>query len=86
MPSEMQQITVDDFRQHLDKYLLSRTPLTIVGEGRTVGYFMPVHKPDPAALEAFKRAAKELQDLMAAHGITEDEVVKEFDALRKQKR
>jgi hypothetical protein len=52
---------------------------------RTLGHWIPVRRRlSEENLAALTRAAEELQAFMAKHGITEDEVVREFNALRRQ--
>lgn len=81
-----QTISTREFRTQLAKYLESQEPLAISKHGRTIGYYIPAQQPlEQQELEALKRGMQKLQSLLAAHGINEDDVVAEFNHLRKVK-
>lgn len=72
-----------EFREDMARYLDSPTPVAITRHGQTVGYYVPVGGHlDQAELLAPKRAVEQLEALLAEHGATEDEVVREFRARR----
>jgi len=77
-------VGIREFREKLATYVLeSDTPVAITRHGDTVGYFIPVRRKrtdeDRAAL---KNAAAQLDVLLAAKGITEEEVVADFKRWR----
>lgn len=79
----LERIGVREFRQNLAKYLDAAAPVAVMRHGQTVGYFVPAHRePVQAELEALKQAAAKLDALLAAHQISEDELVQEFRQLR----
>ncbi len=79
-------ISTREFRTQLAKYLESQEPLAISKHGRTIGYYIPAQQPiEQQELETLKRGMQKLQSLLATHGINEDDVVAEFNHLRKQK-
>ena len=85
----MEHITVGirEFRENLAAYLLeSDTPVAITRHGDTVGYYIPARRKrteeERAALE---EAAKRLADVLAAKGLTEDELVADFKKWRAAK-
>jgi hypothetical protein len=45
-----------------------------------------IKKPPKEALIALCRSAEKMSELLKAHGISEDEIIAEFDAMRKQAR
>ncbi len=45
-----------------------------------------IKKPSKEALLAFRRSSQKMAELLKAHGISEDEIIAEFNALRKQAR
>jgi hypothetical protein len=45
-----------------------------------------IKKPPKEALIALRRSAEKMSELLKAHGISEDEIIAEFDAMRKQAR
>lgn len=81
----LQKIGIREFRNNLAKYLNSATPIAVMRYGQTVGYFLPIHQePEQAELEALKIAAQKLDELLAAKGVSEDELVDEFRQLRER--
>lgn len=74
---------VREFRQSLSEFIDQSEPVTVTRHGQTVGLFIPVHPDRAAALAAYAAAAKKASALLAELGATEDEVVAEFDELRK---
>lgn len=84
MTGQMVQVGVREFREDLAQYLDSPVPLAITRNGRTIGFFIPKRGLDEQEIAAFRRATDELHALMAEYGITEDEVVREFQALHEQ--
>jgi hypothetical protein len=86
----MEHITVGirDFRENLAAYLLeSEGPVAITRHGDTIGYFIPArHKRSEAERRALKEAAAQLDALLVAEGVTEDELVADFKRWRAAKR
>jgi antitoxin (DNA-binding transcriptional repressor) of toxin-antitoxin stability system len=74
---------VREFRQGLSDFIDQSEPVTVTRHGQTVGLFIPVHPDRKAAVAAYAEAAKKASALLAELGMTEDEVVAEFDELRK---
>lgn len=75
-----------EFREHLPQYLLSSSPVAITRHGETMGFYIPTrHHPEQADLEALKQATLQLEKLLALNGLTVDELVTEFRALREKK-
>jgi hypothetical protein len=80
-------VGIREFRENLATYLESRTPVAITRHGATVGIFVPTRpKPSQADLEAFRVAGEKMQELIAAAGTTEEEIVRDFRRLRRQRR
>jgi PHD/YefM family antitoxin component YafN of YafNO toxin-antitoxin module len=76
-------VGVREFREDLAEYLDSPTPVAVTRHGQTVGYYIPARGDmDEQELLGFKRAVEQLAALQAEHGISEDEVVREFRARR----
>lgn len=81
MVERLVRVGVREFREDLAGYLDSAVPVAITRHGQTVGYYVPAaRKPGDQELLALSHAVEQLQALMAAHGISEDEVVLEFRA------
>jgi antitoxin (DNA-binding transcriptional repressor) of toxin-antitoxin stability system len=86
----MEPVTVGirEFRENLATYLLeSNAPVAITRHGDTIGYFIPARRKrtdrDRAAL---KEAAAKMDAMLAAKGLTEDELVEDFKRFRAAKR
>jgi antitoxin (DNA-binding transcriptional repressor) of toxin-antitoxin stability system len=74
---------VREFRQGLSDFIDQSEPVTVTRHGQTVGLFIPVHPDRKAAIAAYAEAAKKATALLAELGMTEEEVVAEFDELRR---
>ncbi len=80
---ETTKVGIREFRSGLAEYIASETPVAITRHGQTVGYFIPAHGQADADLAALKRAAAELDRLLAARSVDVDAVAAEFKAVRK---
>ena len=85
---EAVKIGIREFRDNLATYLLeSDGPMAITRHGDTVGYYIPARrKRVDADRAALKEAAARWQEVLAGHGITEDEAVADFKKWRKARR
>jgi hypothetical protein len=72
-----------EFRAGLADYIASDTPVAVTRHGQTVGYFIPTHGQADADLASLKKAAAELDRLLAAKSVDVDEIAAEFKAARK---
>ncbi|MBI4212730.1 MAG: type II toxin-antitoxin system Phd/YefM family antitoxin [Chloroflexi bacterium] len=82
--AELIHVGVREFRDSLAEYLDAATPVAITRHGQTVGYYVPARgKVDERELASLKEAVSQLESLLAEHGITEDEVVREFRTRRR---
>lgn len=81
-------VGIRDFRENLATYLLeSDAPVAITRHGDTVGYFIPARrKRSEAERVVLKEAAARLNALLAAKGVTEEELVADFKRWRASKR
>jgi antitoxin (DNA-binding transcriptional repressor) of toxin-antitoxin stability system len=80
-------VGIREFRENLSSYLESTTPVAITRHGSTIGIFVPAKpKASQADLEALRLAGEKMQELIAAAGITEDEIVGDFKRLRRARR
>jgi PHD/YefM family antitoxin component YafN of YafNO toxin-antitoxin module len=81
-------VGIREFRDKLASYLLeSDVPVAITRHGDTVGYYIPARrKRTEADRAALKEAASRLQVVLAAEGISEDEILKDFKQWRGSKR
>lgn len=83
-----QSVGIREFRDKLATYLLTADkPLAITRHGDTIGYYLPrKRKTTEAEWKVLDEAHARLQAEMNAAGVTEDDIVKEFDRLRKRER
>jgi len=81
-------VGIREFRDNLANYLLeSDAPVAITRHGDTVGYYIPARrKRSDSEKEALLEAGTRMQEMLAATGITEEEVVADFKKLRSGKR
>ena len=83
MNTAVLKVGMREFRSHLPQYVLTSIPVAITRHGETVGYYIPArHHAEKSELDALKQAAFQLEKLLAAHGISEDELFAEFRSLR----
>jgi hypothetical protein len=84
---ETVKIGIREFRENLAGYLESRTPLAITRHGETLGFYIPAQKRSrKAELEAMRAAAKDLDEMIASWGATEDELMSEYKEIRRATR
>jgi len=80
-------VGIREFRENLSDYLESKTPVAITRHGATIGIYVPTKpKPSQADLEALRVAGEKMQELIAAAGTSEEELVKGFEQLRRERR
>jgi hypothetical protein len=80
-------VGIRQFREQLGSYLESAKPVAITKHGRTVGFYIPVHRsPEIEEREALREAGRRLDAWMAEQKVSEDELVAEFEHSRKSSR
>ncbi|MFT3887803.1 MAG: hypothetical protein QM713_06530 [Arachnia sp.] len=79
-------VGVREFRQSLAEFIDQSDPVTVTRHGQAVGLFIPIHRDRKAEIAAYVAAARKADALLAEWGVSEDELVAEFDALRKGER
>ena len=80
-------VGIREFRENLANYLESTTPVAITRHGATIGIFVPTKpKPSQADLDALRLAGQKMQQLVAAAGTSEDEILADFKKLRRERR
>ena len=83
----METVGMREFREKLAGYLESSTPLAIMRHGETLGYYIPARKRSrKAELEALHAAAKDLHEMIASWGASEDELMEEYKEIRQAAR
>jgi hypothetical protein len=80
-------VGIREFRERLSSYLESKTPVAITRHGATIGVYIPTKpKPSQADLEALRVAGEKMQELIAAAGTTEEEIMEDLKKLRRERR
>lgn len=87
MSANVLRVGIREFRAHLQQYLLaSPTPVAVTRHGETVGFYIPArHSADKTEIDSLKQAALRFEKLLVSHGLTEDELLSDFRALREGK-
>jgi antitoxin (DNA-binding transcriptional repressor) of toxin-antitoxin stability system len=81
---ETEKIGMREFRENLAGYLEAGKPLAITRHGETLGFYIPAQKKSrKAEVEAMRAAAKELDAMIAAWDASEDELVREYNEIRR---
>jgi hypothetical protein len=84
---ETVKIGIREFREKLAGFLESDKPLAITRHGETLGFYIPAQKRNRRAeLQAMRAAAKDLDEMIAAWGASEDELMDEFKQIRRSAR
>ncbi|MDJ0599033.1 MAG: type II toxin-antitoxin system Phd/YefM family antitoxin [Crocosphaera sp.] len=79
----LHKIEIQELQENLDEYLKLKSPVAVTHKGHTIGYFVPTPvEIDSEDIKSFKVAATKLDKMLAEKGITEDELVAEFQQLR----
>jgi len=78
-------VGIREFREHLQQYLTTTSPVAVTRHGETIGFYIPARHqhPDKLQLATLKQAAEDLERLLDKHKLTEDELFAEFRTLRK---
>ena len=86
MSMQSVRVGIREFRENLASYIESSTPVAITRHGETVGFYVPARrKREQADLEALRKAGEQLDAMIAAAGTTEDELVEDFKAARRNR-
>jgi len=77
-------VGIREFRENLASYIESSTPVAITRHGQTVGFYVPARrKPQQADLDALRKAGEQLDALISAAGVGEDELIDDFKKARR---
>ncbi len=80
-------IGMREFRENLAGFLESGTPLAIMRHGATLGFYIPAQKRNrKAELEAMRAAARDLDEMIASWGASEEDLMKEYKRIRRATR
>ena len=80
-------IGIREFRENLASVIEGDSAVAITRHGETVGYYLPARRrPTKEAIARFDAAAAKVQGEMARLGVTEEELVADFEELRRKAR
>jgi antitoxin (DNA-binding transcriptional repressor) of toxin-antitoxin stability system len=84
---QTQKVGIREFRERLAAFLEASTPVAITRHGETLGYYIPARPSrNELDLTALRNAAAQLDALLAASGVTEDELVNDFKEARRNRK
>jgi hypothetical protein len=79
-----EKIGMREFRENLAGYLEAGKPLAITRHGETLGFYIPAQKKNrKAEVDAMRAAAKELDAMIASWGASEDDLMQEYQEIRR---
>jgi len=80
-------VGIREFRERLATFLEAGAPVAITRHGETIGFYIPTRrKPKNEDLTALRTAAAQLDAMIEAAGVTEDELVEDFKKARRSGR
>jgi PHD/YefM family antitoxin component YafN of YafNO toxin-antitoxin module len=81
-------VGIREFREKLATYLLETDEtVAVTRHGDVVGYYIPTRrKRTDAERTALEEAASRLQQAMAAAGVSEDDIIRDFKRWRRTER
>jgi hypothetical protein len=86
MTDNVEKVNIREFRNNMAKYTVGTMPFAVIKHGHTVGYYIPVHvKPEKKDYENLQIAADAFEKMMQDAGLSEDTLLEDFKALRKEK-
>ncbi len=79
-------VGIREFGAHLYKYTKeNQAPIALTSHGETIGYYIPAqpqaHKKD---IESLRQAVIKLSNILAEKGLSEDDIVADFQEFKKQ--
>jgi hypothetical protein len=85
--SEIESIKISEFKEHLGEYTRKNSkPIALTNDGETIGYYIPTQpQPQKKGLEFLRQSVVKLSNMLAEKGLTEDDIVADFQELRKQR-
>jgi hypothetical protein len=84
----MKVVTVRDFRDKASEMFRSSDVILVTRDGAPAGFFLPWDSPDlPVEVrrEVFLRLSEQIGAGLAAHGVSEQEVLDDFAASRRRR-
>ncbi|MBE9259915.1 MULTISPECIES: type II toxin-antitoxin system Phd/YefM family antitoxin [Aphanizomenonaceae] len=81
---DIQSVGIKEFRANLHKYTQQTSePIAITSHGVPIGYYIPTQPtPQKQDLMALQAAVQKIQQLLETRGISEDELLADFQNAR----
>lgn len=76
-------VGIREFRASLAEYIDTDVPVTITRHGQAVGLVVPLRRPSAEGLQRLAAAAARVREAMPLNADEVEEVVADFDALRR---
>ena len=82
---EIQSVGIKEFRANLQKYTKQASePIAITSHGAPIGYYIPTQQtPQKQDLIALQEAAQKIRQLLETKGITEDNLLTDFQNIQR---
>ena len=82
---DIQSVGIKEFRANLHKYTQQTSePIAITSHGVPIGYYIPTQPtPQKQDLMALQAAVQKIQQLLETRGISEDELLEDFQNTKK---
>ena len=82
---EIQSVGIKEFRANLQKYTKQTSEaITVTSHGVPIGYYIPIQQiPQKQDFLALQEAAQKIRQLLETKGITEDELLADFQNVQK---
>ncbi|MEA5532978.1 prevent-host-death family protein [Crocosphaera sp. XPORK-15E] len=82
--SSIESVGMNEFSTNLYKYTKeNQEPIALTSHGETIGYYIPT-QPQKKDIESLRQAVLKLSHILAGKGLSEDDIVADFQSLRKQ--
>ena len=81
--AEVPSVGIREFRATLAEYIDADTPVTVTRHGQTVGLFVPLRRPSAEDVQRVQAAVAKVREVMPFSDDEVEEMVADFDALRR---
>lgn len=83
-----QTVGLEELRENLSSFIEGGEAFAITRHGQTLGFFVPAQRPADreAALERLDSVSKEVDELIASWGASEEELMAEISEIRRKER
>lgn len=84
--SNIESVGIREFRANLYRYTQeNREPIALTSHGETIGYYIPARqKPEKKEIESLQQAITKLSQMLVEKGLSEDDIVADFQQFRNQ--